>query len=120
MGQDHGKAGGDLARNPPHLRYVDAALPKAIERDLAERIVADARLKPDTAAECSQVVSHDCGGGTEGQHHAVGEQFALGRELLGQTVEDEVEIQFAGDGDVKTGHGKSGCSSQNAESDFSL
>ena len=41
----------------------------------------------------------------ERQHHAVGEQFAFRQKLLGQAVEDQVEIQFAGDGDVETGHG---------------
>ena len=34
-----------------------------------------------------------------------GKQFALGRKLLGQAVEDQVQIEFAGDGDVETGHG---------------
>ena len=40
----------------------------------------------------------------EREHHAIGEEFAFGLELLGQAIEDEVEIQFAGDGDVETGH----------------
>ena len=102
--QDHGEARRDRARNRAHQRYVDAALLQAIECDLSERVVADAGLKSDAAAECGQVVSHDRGGGAEREHHAVGEQFAFRRKLFGQAVEDEVEIQFAGDRDVETGH----------------
>lgn len=37
-------------------------------------------------------------------HHAVGDKFALGRKLLRQTVEDEIEVQFPRDGDVKSRH----------------
>src|SRR5580704_3318778 len=104
--QDYGESGGDGAGDATDYRHVDAALLQAVERDLAEGVVADAGLKSDAAAECGQVVGNNCRGRREGEHHAVGEEFALGGELLGQAVEDEVEVEFAGDGDVEAGHGE--------------
>src|SRR6185295_13804497 len=36
--------------------------------------------------------------------HAVGQQLALRRKFVRQAIKDEVEVEFSGDGDVKTWH----------------
>src|SRR5580698_6472591 len=99
--QDYRETRRGCAGDAAHARDVDAALLETVEGDLSEGVVADAGLKADAAAECGQVVRHDRGGRAEGEHHAVGEEFALGWKLFGKTVEDEVEVEFAGDGDVE-------------------
>src|SRR5579863_2593848 len=105
-GQDHGESGLGCVANHAHMRDIDPGLAQAVESDVAEIVIADARLEADAAAEGSQVVSHDGGRGAKREGHAVGEQFALGSKLVGETVEDQVEVEFSGDGDVETGHGK--------------
>ena len=97
------------------MRHIDPALLQSLERDLPEWIVADAGLKSDAAAERGQIVRHDRGRRAEREHHAVGKQFAFRRKLLGQAVEDEVEVQFAGDGDVETGHVSRAIGTENSE-----
>jgi hypothetical protein len=81
---------------------------QSFERDLAERIVTDAGLKSDTAAECGKIVRDDGGGGAESEGHAIGEQFALGDKSFGKAVKNQVEIEFAGDSDVEAWHGSQG------------
>ena len=103
--QNHGDAGCSCARNGTYARDIYAALLQAPQRDLAQRIVADARLKSDTAAKDGEIVGHDRRGGAQREHHAVRQQFAFGKKLFRQTVQNEVEIQFAGNGDIKPWHG---------------
>jgi len=90
---------------PADARDVNAALLQAVESDLAELVITDVRLESDTAAQRGEVVRDDCRRGAQRKHHAIGEQFAFGFELFGKAVEDEVEVEFAGDGDVELGHG---------------
>jgi len=80
---------------------------KSLKRDPAERIVSNARLKSHMAAECRKIMRDNRGRRAQGQRHAVGKELALWFELLRQSVQDEVKVQFAGDGYVETGHGKS-------------
>ena len=61
-------------------------------------------MKADAASQRREIVGDDRGRTAQGEHHAVGQQFPLGRKFVGQTVEDEVEVQFSGDGDVKAWH----------------
>ena len=61
-------------------------------------------MESHATAERGEIVRKDAGGAAESEHHAVGEQLALGRELIGKAVKDEIEVQLSGDGDVKTRH----------------
>ena len=88
----------------PHAGDVHAALGQALERNLSQRVVANQRLEPDAASQSRQIVGHDGGRTAQGKHHAVSQQFTLGRKLVRQAIKDEVEVQFSGDGDVKTWH----------------
>ena len=102
--QNDSEPGRGLALNPPDPRDIDSALRQAIERNLAERVFADQRLKPHPASQRRQIVGHDGGRTAERKQHAVGQQLPLRRKFVWQAVEDQVEVQFSGDGNVKTGH----------------
>src|SRR5277367_1456314 len=92
MVQNHSESGRGRTWNAAHERHIDSAVLQSVERDLSQGVVADAGLKPDAAAECGEVVRDNRRGRAEGEHHAVGEQFAFGRELLRETVKYEVEV----------------------------
>jgi hypothetical protein len=62
-------------------------------------------MESNAAAQGSEIMSNDGGRGAEGERHAIGQYPALGDEGFWETVEDEVEVEFACDGDVKTGMG---------------
>ncbi len=102
--QDYGQARGDCSRHAADLRCIDSTLLQAFERDGAERIFADAGLESYFAAECGQVVGNDRRRRSECQHHAVSKQFALWSELLRESVENKVQVQFAGYRDIESGH----------------
>src|SRR5215471_16448731 len=103
--ENHGESGGAWAGDAPDQSSVDAALPEALERDVAEGVVANAGLKSYATAEHGKVVGDDGRRRTESQHHTVGQEFALGSEFLGEAVEDEVEIELTRDRYIETGHG---------------
>src|SRR5579863_233533 len=100
-----GKAGSCGTGNGADARGIHGTLLKTLQGELAEWVIAHARLKTDAASERSQVVGHDRGGAADGQHHAIGEKLALGNKLLGKAVEDEIEVEFTGNRDIETGHG---------------
>jgi hypothetical protein len=81
---------------------------EAIEGDAAERvgcwICADAGDEADMRAENGEIVREDGGGAAEGETEIAGEELALNGQFGGKAVEDEIEIDFPGDGDVELFH----------------
>src|SRR4029079_2752671 len=96
--------GGGWTMGAAHFGNVHAALGQALKRNFPQRVVANQRLEPDLASQSRQVVGRDGGRTAQGKHHAVSQQFTLRRKLVRQAIKDEVEVQFSGDGDVKTWH----------------
>src|SRR5216683_8215561 len=64
------------------------------------------RDKTHAAAEHGEVVRENGGRAPERQRQAAGQKFALGRERLRQPIENQVEVQFADDRDVKARHAR--------------
>ena len=60
MMQDYRKAGGCLACGYANFGDVDATLAQSFERDSAERIISNARLKSHAASERRQIMGDDC------------------------------------------------------------
>ena len=73
-------------------------------RQTLKRIVADTRLKPYATAQSRQIVSDNRRGRAQRKHHPVRKKFAFRRKLFRQSIQDEVEIQFSGDGDIEAWH----------------
>ena len=92
---------------PETRRTRDTSTPPADSRSSAicpSGVIANQRLKSDTASKRRKIMGDDCGRTAQGKHHAVGQQFPFRRKLLRESVEDEVEVQFSGDSDIKSRH----------------
>ena len=103
VGQDNGEA-----RRGPALRVydafkVDASLFQTRQGELPKRIPANASYKSDSSPHHGQVVSADGRRAAKGQQTALGEQLAFCRQLFGQAIQDQVQINFAGKGDIELG-----------------
>ncbi len=57
--QDHGEAGCGCAWNDANLGDIDSTFLQSLERNPAQRIVSDARLKSYAAAQCGKIVRDD-------------------------------------------------------------
>jgi hypothetical protein len=102
-GQNHCEAGFGIAVEAMDGGDIDARVAEPAHGDLSEAVGADAGGKADLAAERCQVMGHDRRGTAQREHHLRGQQFALRRQRLRQTIQNQVEIQFTGNGNVETG-----------------
>src|ERR1017187_9623133 len=102
--QDDGQSGLGRTGNLPQARDIHATFDQARQRHGSQLIVADARLEAHAAAQRGEVVNKNAGRGAECEHHVVGQQFALGRKLLGKSVKNEIEVQLSGNRNIKTWH----------------
>src|ERR1700751_1917828 len=68
--QDDRQSGSAFAFDLSYARNIHAAFGKPLKSDLAQRIVANAGLKSNAAAERGEVVGEDRGRRTQGEHHA--------------------------------------------------
>src|SRR5256885_975311 len=105
MVKDHNEPNNGRTRNATHKRYIDSTLLQSLDRNLAKVVVADTGLKSDATTQCCEIICDNNRRRTESQHHTIGEQFTLKNELFGKAIEDQVEIEFADDGDVEAWHG---------------
>ncbi len=88
----------------PRMRDVNTSITEALECDASKVISSDHGAKAYAPAQGGDVVSHDAGRTTECSAKVCGQQLAFCRHLAGQTVEDEIKIQFAGNGEVEGFH----------------
>src|SRR5438270_7433427 len=102
-GKNNGDTGGFAARNFD-AGNVNARLREALDTELPEGILSDARRKADATTQERQVVGKDGGGAAEGHSEIVGEMLALGLEGGRQTVQDQVGIEFSDDADLEALH----------------
>ena len=100
--QEDGYAGADgwMARD---VGGVEAGCGEVREGDVAHVVGAELRGEADAGAEEREVVGEDGGRAAEGHGEGGGQELALGGQVFGEAVEDEVEVGFAGDGDVEVG-----------------
>jgi hypothetical protein len=83
------------------VRGVEAGFGEACEGDVAHLIDSYLRGEADAGAEEGEIVREDGGGSAEGEVEGGAKQLTLGGQGLGQAIEDEIEIGFAGNGDVE-------------------
>src|SRR5712692_3397414 len=102
--QDDSQAGFGCARSATYFGDIGAGGCEAIQGNLPEWVVADARDVPYAASEGGKIVRDNSRGAAQGKHHALGQQFALGWNLVRQAVEDQVELELTSEGDVKARH----------------
>src|SRR6201993_4433172 len=102
--QDHRQPGLGFAGNSSDLAYIHATGGQPIDRNLAERIVADAGDKSYPASERAQIVRNNRGRTTQREHHVAREEFALRGEFRRQAVKNQIEVQFPGQREVKAWH----------------
>ncbi len=100
VGEENGDAcaGIDFAGD---VGGVDAGLREACDGDVAHLIAADLRGEADAGAEDGEIVGEDGGGAAESEGESGAQQLAVGGHLLGEAIEDEIEVGLAGDGDVE-------------------
>jgi hypothetical protein len=81
-----------------------AAFAEALEANFSQGIAADGRTESDLIAEQSEIMSKDGRRATESNAEVFCEMFAVELESLGETVKDQIEIQFANYTDIEIGH----------------
>ena len=102
--QNYCQPGLDPAHKFADGRDIDSGRAQALHRDLAKAIVANTRGESDLAPKRCEIMRHNCRGTAEGEHHVRRQQLTLGGQFLWQPVKDQIQIQFACDGHVKTRH----------------
>ena len=87
-----------------YFGYIDATCCQTLERNLAQRIVPDARNEPDASSQRCQIVRDNRRRTAQREHHTMRQQFPLARKLVRQTVQNKIKVQFTGNGDIKAWH----------------
>src|SRR5271170_2531531 len=82
-------------------RHVHAGLVEPFQAYFAERIFADGGVEADTISEKSKVVGKDRRRASERENQIRSEVFTIQFEMVGKTVENKVQIEFADDTDVE-------------------
>src|SRR5579864_2453681 len=102
--QDYRESRLTFSGNSSDLAYIHTTGGQPIDRNLAERVIADAGDKSYPASECGQIVRNNRGRTPQREHHVAREEFALRGEFRRQPVKNQIEIQFPGQRDVKAWH----------------
>src|SRR6185437_10505733 len=89
----------------PRMGDVDASFAEALQRDASKIVRSDQGAEAYAPAQGGEVVSQDARRTAERSAKVRGQQLAFCRHLPGQAVEDEIEIQFAGNSEVEIFHG---------------
>jgi len=64
-------------------------------------IIPDTRNESNPVSQRGEIVRHNRGRAAEREHHSAGQKFAVAGKLFWQAVENQIEVQFARNGDVK-------------------
>lgn len=100
VGQEDGDAGGERVV-PEDVGGVYTGGREAAKCNAAEIICADEAGEGDARAEQGGVVRDDGRGAAECRAEAAGEDLDFELHVSREPVENEVEVEFAGDGDVE-------------------
>src|ERR1700722_12893341 len=103
----HQRDAGSGARSVhSHAAQVDPAPAKPLQGEFAEGILSYQRHEADVRPEYSEVMREDGRGASQREPEVSAEQFSLDRHDLGQSIHNQVEIDFACDGDIQGLHRK--------------
>ena len=102
--EQKGDAGLAAASRADCTREVDLAFGQALHGDAPHLIAAGAGDEAGPHAEQRDIMSEDRRGAAERQLEVAGEHLAIERDGFRKSVEDEVEVDFSGDGEVEVRH----------------
>src|SRR5580658_3043121 len=103
-GKNDSKAGLGFAAQLKNRRDFYPGGTQAVQCNLAEIVGSDTGTEAHLAAQRRQVMGHDRRGTAQRQNRLGGQQLALRGQSLRQAVQDQVEVQLAGNGNVKASH----------------
>lgn len=107
MGKKEGDAGAG-AGPARDVCDIKSGFSQASDGDFPHLVGSNLRGESDACAEEREVVGEYGGGAAEGEIEGGPEEFALGGHGGRETIEDEIEIGFPGDGDVERLGGRDG------------
>jgi len=90
-----------FCEKPFDERDVDAAFGQASQTEFAHRVVANRGMKANAIRQTREIMRENCGRASECYAQIVREVFPVEFEFRRQAAQNEVEIQFAHDRDVK-------------------
>src|SRR6185369_13150347 len=82
---------------------VDLPRTQPVKGNGSQLVEPDPGNKSNSRSQCRQIVRGDGRRASEGNLQAACQNFLLQCQLAGQSVQDQVEVNLAGDGDVEIG-----------------
>src|SRR5580704_1752647 len=97
--QDYCEPSRGLARSTLHAADVNADGGQPLRGYFPERIPANFRYKTDSGAEDTQIVCEDRRRTAQRECQTAGQVLSVQHQVLGQPVQDEIQVEFAHDAD---------------------
>ena len=85
-------------------REIDPAPGEPLHRNRAHRVGTIHGHETHALTQNRQVVSKDGGGASQGHLEVRGQDFAVERNRLSETVEDQIQVDLAGNCDIELSH----------------